>query len=55
MMIITRNPNKAILESQYTNHLDDYNLVKRRALTEQVLVDDVEADEEGSLALMSPL
>ena len=55
-MIIMRNPNnKAILESQYTNHLDDYNLVKRRALTEQVLVDDVEADEEESFALMSPL
>ena len=31
----------------------DYNLIKPRALTEQVLVDDVEADEEGSLGLMS--
>ena len=60
MIMMTRNPNnKAILESQYQfltfnpNHLHDYNMIKPRALTEQVLVDDVEADEEGSLGLMS--
>ena len=30
------------------------DFIKTRALTEQVLVDDVEADEEGSRVLISP-